>query len=109
MGVLTVTLQKINHLRDADGIGKSDPYVKFELEKENSIFERAVGKHTSSKKKNDLNPVYNETFQFEHVPTMENMTLVIKGKCRDSNASKANENFENRCVLTLLLLFGSHG
>ena len=32
MGVLTVTLERIDNLKDKDGIGKSDPYVKFRLE-----------------------------------------------------------------------------
>ena len=78
MGVLTVVLIKINNLRDADGVGKSDPYVKFELEKDNWVFDKTLGKHQSSKKKNDCNPEYNETFEFEKVPTMNNMKLPEK-------------------------------
>jgi Ca2+-dependent lipid-binding protein len=78
MGVLTVVLDKITNLRDADGIGKSDPYVKFELEKDNWVFDKTLGKFTSSKKQNDCNPVYGETFTFENVPTTENMMLRIK-------------------------------
>jgi Ca2+-dependent lipid-binding protein len=78
MGVLTVYLDKITNLRDGDTIGKSDPYVKFELEKDNWLMDKTLGKFTSTKKKNDLNPEYGETFTFEDVPTMENMVLHIK-------------------------------
>lgn len=78
MGVLTVVLEKITNLRDEDTLGKSDPYVKFELEQDNLVFDKGYGKQTSSKKKNDLNPEYNETFTFEDVPTMNNMVLHIK-------------------------------
>ena len=80
MGVLTVKLVKIDHLRDNDSLGKSDPYVKFELEKDKLLFNKTLGKHQSSKKKNDCNPVYNETFKFDNVPTMEKMKLQLKGK-----------------------------
>ena len=102
MGVLTVVLEKITHLRDEDGIGKSDPYVKFHLEKDNWFFDKSlgkysetvirkshtadltprfrttVGKYTSSKKKNDLNPVYGETFEFPNIDSLENMVLHVK-------------------------------
>jgi Ca2+-dependent lipid-binding protein len=79
MGVLTVYLDKISHLRDADGMGnKSDPYVKFELEKDGWVFDKTLGKFQSTKKKNDLNPDYGETFVFENVPTTENMVLNVK-------------------------------
>lgn len=80
MGVLTVLLKKISNLRDEDGLGKSDPYVKFELEKDNWFFDKTLDKFQSSKKKNDLNPEYDETFTFEDVPTTDNMLLHIKGK-----------------------------
>lgn len=80
MGVLTVHLIKILNLRDEDKMGKSDPYVKFELEKDKWMFDKTLGKHQSTKKKNDCNPEYNETFTFENVPTMDNMKLHIKGE-----------------------------
>ena len=82
MGVLTVLLTRITDLYDEDGVGKSDPYVKFELEKDRWVFDKTLGKHQSSKKKNDVNPEYNETFTFENVPssTTVNMKLHIKGK-----------------------------
>lgn len=79
MGVLTVYLDKISNLRDEDGIGnKSDPYVKFELEKDNWVFDKTLGKFQSTKKQNELNPEYGETFVFENVPTTENMVLHVK-------------------------------
>ena len=78
MGVITVLLDKITHLRDADTIGKSDPYVKFELEQDNWVFDKGYGKQTSSKKKNDCNPEYGETFTFDNVPSTDNMVLHVK-------------------------------
>jgi Ca2+-dependent lipid-binding protein len=80
MGVLTVVLVKIANLRDEDGLGKSDPYVKFELEKDKWMFDKTLGKFESTHKKNDCNPEYNETFKFEKVPTMDNMKLHVKGE-----------------------------
>jgi Ca2+-dependent lipid-binding protein len=77
MGVLTVLLEKIDHLRDGDGIGRSDPYVKFELEKDKFLFDKGYGKKESTKKSNDLNPEYNEAFEFEDVPSLNNMILKI--------------------------------
>mmetsp|Transcript_77946 Transcript_77946/g.108309 ORF Transcript_77946/g.108309 Transcript_77946/m.108309 type:complete len:137 (+) Transcript_77946:138-548(+) len=78
MGVLKVLLKKITNLRDEDTLGKSDPYVKFELEKDNWLFDKTLDKFQSTKKKNDCNPEYDETFTFEEVPTTENMLLHIK-------------------------------
>lgn len=78
MGKLTVFLDKISHLRDEDTLGKSDPYVKFYLEQDNMIFDKGYGKQTSTKKKNDLNPKYGETFVFENVPSLENMVLHVQ-------------------------------
>ena len=77
MGVLTVLLEKVDNLRDADGIGRSDPYVKFELEKDKILFDRSYGKKESTKKRNDCNPEYNEVFEFEDVPSLNNMVLKV--------------------------------
>lgn len=77
MGVFTVLLEKIDHLSDKDGLGRSDPYVKFELEKDRLLFDKGYGKKESTKKRNDLNPEYNEVFEFEGVPSMNNMVLKI--------------------------------
>lgn len=78
MGIVTVTLEKIMHLRDGDGIGKSDPYVVFELEKSRIGFDKKYGKKESSKKANTCNPVYNETFTWHDVETLDNVKLYIK-------------------------------
>mmetsp|Transcript_30005 Transcript_30005/g.49550 ORF Transcript_30005/g.49550 Transcript_30005/m.49550 type:complete len:136 (+) Transcript_30005:151-558(+) len=79
MGVLTVYLDKISNLRDGDGIGnKSDPYVKFHLEQDNLLFDKNFGKQTSTKKENEENPEFGETFTFEDVPSVENLVLHVK-------------------------------
>jgi len=78
MGVLTVYLKNISNLSDDDHIGQSDPYVKFELEQDNMVFDKDYGKKVSSKKKDELNPVYDEEFHFTDVPSRENMVLKVK-------------------------------
>jgi Ca2+-dependent lipid-binding protein len=78
MGVVTVYLDKIRHLSDSDGIGRSDPYVQFYLEKNNMVFDKGYGKKVSTKKKGDCNPEYGETFTFEDVPSLDNMVLHVK-------------------------------
>ena len=80
MGVLTIKLKSISNLIDEDGLGKSDPYVVFELEKDKWLFDKSMGKNKSSKKKNQTSPVYNETFSIPNVPTTNNMKLHIYGK-----------------------------
>jgi Ca2+-dependent lipid-binding protein len=97
MGVLTVVLDKITNLRDEDGIGKSDPYVKFELEKDGWVFDKTLGKFTSTKKQNECNPVYGETFTFEDVPTTENMKLYNKVMDDDFGL----DDFLGKCGLNL--------
>ena len=57
---------------------RSDPYVKFELEKDNWVFDKSYGKMKSSKKKNTCNPEYNETFTFDDVPSTDNLRLCVK-------------------------------
>eukprot|EP00980_Cylindrotheca_fusiformis_P008406 scaffold1776_cov106-Cylindrotheca_fusiformis.AAC.5 len=75
-GILTVHLVKMTHLADGDWMGKSDPYVTFTLEQDNWMFDHTMGKVTSSKKKNTLNPEYDETFTFP-VPSLENLVLHV--------------------------------
>jgi Ca2+-dependent lipid-binding protein len=82
MGVLTVHLDKVTHLKDDDGLGmgKSDPYVLFELEQDNLLLDKNFGTQKSSKKKDDCNPVYNETFKF-NIPDkvgLKNVELTCK-------------------------------
>jgi Ca2+-dependent lipid-binding protein len=78
MGVLTVYLEKIRNLKDDDGVGRSDPYVVFTLEKDNLLFDKGYGKKASSKKPNDCNPEYGETFTFEDLPSLDDMILHVK-------------------------------
>jgi Ca2+-dependent lipid-binding protein len=80
MGVLTVVLKKIDHLRDKDGFGKSDPYVIFHLKTDNWVRDKDLGTYTSTKKQNEINPVYNETFTFHQVPSLNNLELSAKGQ-----------------------------
>lgn len=78
MGIVTVVLEKIMNLKDSDGVGRSDPYVIFELEKERIGFDKKLGKKESSKKGNTCNPIYNETFTWHDVASLDNINLVIK-------------------------------
>ena len=78
MGVLSVKLVKVTNLRDTDGVGKSDPYVKFELEQDNCIFDKGYGKQESTKKSSTMSPVYDETFEFGDIPSLNNMVLKVK-------------------------------
>lgn len=77
MGVLTVVLEKVTNLPDCDGVGKSDPYLRFELKKDRLMFDKGFGHNKSTMKRNTLNPVYNEIFVFENVPSMNKMVLEV--------------------------------
>ena len=77
MGVLIVFLDKIIDLVDTDLFGKADPYVKFHVEQDNWVFDKTFGRVTSSKKKEQLNPVYHEEFTFD-VPSLKNLVLRVK-------------------------------
>ena len=78
LGILTVKLIKVTNLRDVDGIGKSDPYVKLQLKQDNWVLDRNYGRQESSKKSNDLSPEYGETFKFKDVPSLKNMVLKVR-------------------------------
>jgi Ca2+-dependent lipid-binding protein len=78
MGRLTVFLEKVDNLADKDLVGKTDPFVRFDLEQDNLIGDRDYGFQRSSVKKNDRNPVYNETFIFNNIPTLNNMVLKVR-------------------------------
>ena len=51
MGVVTVSLKNITNLSDGYLVGKSDPYVKFEFEQDNLVFDKDNGKEESSRKR----------------------------------------------------------
>ncbi|KAL7532482.1 hypothetical protein ACHAWF_004152 [Thalassiosira exigua] len=77
MGILTIHLDKATNLKDKDTIGKSDPYIKFEMEQDNMFKDKDYGEMKSTTKQNELNPVYDETFHF-NIPTLDNMVLTVK-------------------------------
>jgi Ca2+-dependent lipid-binding protein len=52
--------------------------VKFHLEQDNLLFDKNFGKQTSTKKKNDLNPEYGETFTFDDLSSTNNLVLHVK-------------------------------
>jgi len=56
---------------------QSDPYVKFELEQDNAVFDKDMGDKKSTKKKDEPNPVYDETFVW-NIPGINNMELTCK-------------------------------
>mmetsp|Transcript_15239 Transcript_15239/g.31596 ORF Transcript_15239/g.31596 Transcript_15239/m.31596 type:complete len:132 (+) Transcript_15239:163-558(+) len=77
MGVLTVRLIKADNLKDADFLGKTDPYVKIELEQDNAFRDKDYGTQISSTKQGERNPVWDETFTF-NIPTLNNMVLSFR-------------------------------
>ena len=77
--VLPCSRTQVTDIADSEpGFGKSDPYVTFYLEKDKRLFDKGYGKQASTKKKNDLNPVYGETFAFSSIESMKNMVLYLK-------------------------------
>jgi len=70
LGMLRTAFANGSFLRSSTG--KSDPYVKFELEQDNMVMDKHLGEKRSSVKKGECSPVYNETFTWE-VSTMNNM------------------------------------
>eukprot|EP00173_Palmaria_palmata_P002754 Plantae.Rhodophyta-Palmaria_palmata.ctg28625.p1 GENE.Plantae.Rhodophyta-Palmaria_palmata.ctg28625~~Plantae.Rhodophyta-Palmaria_palmata.ctg28625.p1 ORF type:complete len:146 (+),score=26.88 Plantae.Rhodophyta-Palmaria_palmata.ctg28625:30-440(+) len=100
MGAITIFLDKCTNLKDADGIGKSDPYVKFHLEQDNVLMDKNYGKQTSTHKSNTCNPVYGETFTFSNVPTLKNLVLWVTVMDddigRDDKLGKCKINLDGR-------------
>jgi Ca2+-dependent lipid-binding protein len=79
MGVLTVFLDNATNLADTDCIGKTDPYVRFDLKQDNwGPFDRDFGYQKSSVKPNTMNPVYHETFVWHNVPELKNLVLNVR-------------------------------
>merc|ERR1712130_302544 len=70
-----------------DVFSKTDPYIKFEIEQDNWLRDYDYGRQISSKKQDDLNPIYGETFYF-NLPTLKNMILKIKVMDDDGILSK---------------------
>eukprot|EP00542_Grammatophora_oceanica_P018108 CAMPEP_0194049096 /NCGR_PEP_ID=MMETSP0009_2-20130614/29639_1 /TAXON_ID=210454 /ORGANISM="Grammatophora oceanica, Strain CCMP 410" /LENGTH=132 /DNA_ID=CAMNT_0038695165 /DNA_START=75 /DNA_END=473 /DNA_ORIENTATION=- len=78
MGKIIVLLDKVTNLKDGDGIGRSDPYVKLHLEQDNTFFDKNYGKQESTHKGNTCNPEYGETFEFDGVDTLNNLVLHVR-------------------------------
>lgn len=82
MGKLTIFLDKCTNLKDSDGMfNGSDPYVVFDVEKDNwGPLDTKFGKKTSTKKQGEQSPVYGETFEWEgdFPADMKNMRCHIK-------------------------------
>lgn len=57
-GAVLVTLKKVSNLPAADGNGKSDPYVRFELDDHK--------RHSTTQQKT-LNATWNEKFEWLNV------------------------------------------
>lgn len=76
-GVLTIYLDRLTDLANKDLFSKSDPYVTLSIEQDNWVRDLDYGKQVSSRKNDDLNPVYNEVFHF-NLPTLKNMVLSVR-------------------------------
>ena len=44
------------------------PYAAFELEYDNTVFDKSYGKQKPSIKQDEQNPEYDETFVFDDIP-----------------------------------------
>ena len=101
MPKLTVELVKIINLTDDSSADKADPYVKFELIQNNVGWrnDEKFGKMISSKKKNERDPVYNETFVFDDIETLDNMELKIK--VMDDDEGKSRDDKLGGCKIKL--------
>jgi len=103
MGVLTVHLDKIENLKDADRLGKSDPYVMLHLEEDKRFMDKTLEKKKSKTIKDSLSPVFNETFTFENVPKdMDKLVLHIR--VMDDDFGKDDKMGEVTIVLSNLTL-----
>uniref|UniRef100_A0A7S4AJI6 C2 domain-containing protein n=1 Tax=Pseudo-nitzschia australis TaxID=44445 RepID=A0A7S4AJI6_9STRA len=107
MGILKVRLIKSTNVVNKDLFGKSDPYVRLELEQDNYLKDRDFGYQVSSVKRNDLHPVWNEDFAFSNIPgTLENMVLTLKvldkdfGK-RDNKCGKCKIKLDKEGISSL--------
>ena len=81
-GTLMVYLDKCTDLANMDVGSKSDPYCKFSLKQDNWILDKNFGKLKTNTVKDNLNPVWAETFAFD-VPSLKNLKLIIDIKDDD--------------------------
>jgi Ca2+-dependent lipid-binding protein len=96
MGVLTIFLDKIENLADEDHVGKTDPYVKFNLEQDGLLFDKNFGEQKSTSKKDQTSPDYNETFHF-NIPTLDNMELT----CSVMDDDTMGDDKVGKCTIKL--------
>mmetsp|Transcript_20311 Transcript_20311/g.22638 ORF Transcript_20311/g.22638 Transcript_20311/m.22638 type:complete len:133 (+) Transcript_20311:92-490(+) len=97
MGILHVKVIKATHLKDKDGIGKSDPYVKLELEQDNVFKDKDYGFQKTSTIEGNVNPVWNEDFTF-NIPTLDNMVLTLRVYDHDV---MSRDDKEGHCKINL--------
>ena len=76
MGVLMIYLDKATNLTNRDLVSKSDPYCKIQLKQDNWVLDKNFGKCTTTVRKDNLDPVWGETFAFD-IPSLDNMMLTI--------------------------------
>jgi Ca2+-dependent lipid-binding protein len=96
MGRLTIYLDKATNLQRKDRFSQSDPYVRFDLKHRNLI--RDYGFQRSSAKKNERNPIYNETFVFDNIPALYD--VVLKVRIRDKDLFTRDDTV-GRCDINL--------
>ena len=97
-GVLTIYLDRLTDLANKDLFSKSDPYVKLSIEQDNWVRDLDYGKQVSSRKNNDLNPIYNEVFHF-NLPTLKNMVLSVR--VMDDDAGLTSDDKMGWCKIKL--------
>lgn len=95
MTKLTVHLSQVTNL-SGGAFDEADPYVKFEIERDNLLFDEDFGEMVSSKKKDEANPVFNETFRFE-LPDLKNMEL----KCTVMDSDLGKDDKLGKCKIKL--------
>eukprot|EP00123_Amoebidium_parasiticum_P019280 comp24424_c0_seq1/m.46694 comp24424_c0_seq1/g.46694 ORF comp24424_c0_seq1/g.46694 comp24424_c0_seq1/m.46694 type:complete len:127 (-) comp24424_c0_seq1:135-515(-) len=73
LGKVTVTLVKVTDVKASDIGGKADPFVEFELDD---------CEKTSTCKDNNLNPEFNEVFEFTDIkePLKQKLEVCLKDK-----------------------------
>jgi Ca2+-dependent lipid-binding protein len=78
-GKLTVQVLKATNLKNLEMVGKSDPYVR--------LYVRVLFKEKTRVIDNNLNPVWNEKFEFD-VEDQETQSLILDVKDEDIGTDK---------------------
>ena len=102
MPPLTVELVKIINLQDDNVSDKADPYVKFELVHNKKGFwkkDETFDNKVSSKKQNERNPIYYETFVFDDIETLTNMELRVV--VMDDDFGRSKDDKLGSCTIQL--------